>query len=304
MSQNTGVDNVEPPESKPDDFNASRVLIMIILVGIALAIFAGSRTMKPDQEPPVVVTEGPSVLYYAMVVIPWSLLAIVAFMFRKFVTASAINAFNNAAILLNAGFLDRAEIEFDVASKATTRNDVVQGYIAFQRGILNMRRGQNAEAISDLSAEIEKKWFKKLEPISQASLAADLILAQIFLGRTDDAQATLDKFPGSDVLQANHLLKMRFFLMVRKGELAEALEFARKDWRDIESMTTPYYFKLFRVIWAFALYKTDPNSSEIWEVLGAVRPFWKGQYEPLFQQWPEMLEFLREAKLTDEHAQS
>lgn len=303
MSNNAGFGKPEKaPEEEQVDFKSSRTLIIIILIGIAIAIFAGSRANKGAPAVSEGVNDQLSFLYYAMVALPWAILLLIGYLFYTRVKADSVHRFNHAIVLMNAGKLDEAEAEFQSAAVHVKNSEFFNGFLAFHLALLKAYRGNYAPAIEEMRPLTQTAWFKKMDAGIQTTLWGYLIQSQIFAGQTQQASINLEKLSTSTPMADNALLKERFFLRVREGKYEAALKLAESEWREIEAMMSPHFFKLSRLVWAFAQYKTNAPTAQWQQTLAATRPFWKGQYEPLFSAWPEMLEFLRVAGLTDDLA--
>jgi hypothetical protein len=170
--------------------------------------------------------------------------------------------------------------------------------------------------------EFERGNFKRACDVYEELLSADVIkndglkqthwthagvLAQLAAQAGDIALAErmVESGRDCDMLESQGpLVRAEVILLARKRDYAEAVRVAQMNWRLADTAWIVTQRNRYRVAWAFALQQLDAeqNAEQIANLVAGVKPFWKGQFNPLTNNWPEMEAFLVQHKLTDEYA--
>jgi len=291
----------------PVDFKSSKILVMIILVGIALAIFAGSRSLKPSSQPvatewtlqSILVAAAPTIITLGLVYF---------YVFRQLWAAkpATVQTNNNATALIECGRLDEAESLLKGIEKTVSGNVLVRTIVEWNLALIQAERGDFEGAKPRMQKVLSASWLaQEAYHSSRVMLTAGLAEHSVLNGQFDEASDLLAIVSKSEhPYQRGGVWRAQVLLAARKKDYGLAAHLAGEYWREADSAVATASRNRFRLVWALALQELDPagNYDRIANLVAGVRPYWKGQFLPLVSNWPEMREFLIQQKLTDEFA--
>lgn len=301
----------KPAESASDQlaisFASSKILILIIVVGIVLAIFAGMRSV-PNQGP---TDEGDGYFFSTVKSFgPWllALFLIYFFVFRQLgiQTPASVFQFNDAVYLTDMNRLGEAEAKLKELEPRWKKNESLKHTLRSQLALIEFERG-NFTSACDIYQELLSTDLIKNDGLKQIYWTYVGTLAQLaaLSGDTPLAESTLELGRGCFMIEKQGaLLRAQVILLTRKKDYAGAVHLAQQDWRLADTAAASYQRNRYRVVWAFALQQLDAqkNAEQIAYLVAGVKPFWKGQFYPLTHNWPEMEAFLAQHKLSDDYA--
>jgi hypothetical protein len=161
-----------------------------------------------------------------------------------------------------------------------------------------LRQGELARAIEVQTPNIEQ-YDKTLERgLLLPTSIIDLAFFHALLGNLDDAEkqlAVLDargKLPHNPSYPAMNAL-MRAVLACRRNNPLAAVKILEDHWSEWEANATGDLLRPMRVVRAFAIANVDMrDAGKATSILGDMRPNWRGEFDFLGVEWPEMATFL------------
>jgi hypothetical protein len=282
-------------------------LLVLVVVGIVLAILAGRRSITHAEQP------APSDNYFFDLVKsfgPWLLVLFIIyfFVFRhiRFQKPGDVMLYNDAFYLVTMNRLDEAEAKLLDVQPRWKKDANLTCMLRAQLANIEFERG-NFKRACDVYEELLSADVIKNDGLKQTHWTHAGVLAQLAAQAGDIALAErmVESGRDCDMLESQGpLVRAEVILLARKRDYAEAVRVAQMNWRLADTAWIVTQRNRYRVAWAFALQQLDAeqNAEQIANLVAGVKPFWKGQFNPLTNNWPEMEAFLVQHKLTDEYA--
>jgi tetratricopeptide (TPR) repeat protein len=301
--------NQEPSKNESASFTpfnlSTNAIFIIIAVGVVVSVLVGVLAGKRE---PVEAESAEGPYAYLVALIPWALILLVIYFFVYRVirarSPAIVNKYNNAVALIDMNYLDEAEAILREIEKNVKSEDSIRDLWLWHTALIQTERGQFTKAVPQFQKVLQSSWLKQDEAARMNMIGALAQYAALF-GDVELAESTLQEGRGCELkLQQGALLRAQVILHSRKKDYAGAAHLAQQDWRLADTAVSTALRTRYRVVWAFALQQLgeQKNAEQIGNLVAGAKPFWKSQFHPLVNDWPEMEAFLKEHRLTDDYA--
>lgn len=292
------------PKEKPVngvDFKSSRLLFIILVVGMVVAVIAAratpQRTLTPAQPP----SEMTDIL---LSLLPWLLVLLFVYFFflRRLIVSSAdIQANNDAAPMIQAGELASAAELLDGLLERSKLESGLRATALYNRGYIHLLKGEveTALALTEKAEALLGKSFVDDEYPAIFSFRCAMCLA--LMGNIDTAEKRLLKTNSIRPTKRGLLLIVRALIALRRGDFIGADRMMAEDWRLAEGVNLATEMKALRVLRAFALNNLESSSARraaMTDLIAGLYPYEQGEFDYLAVKWPELKAFLVEQKLS------
>jgi len=282
------------------DFKSSKLLFAFLVVGVAVALLAGSRAMpKKDPAPNPAHSDTFGIL---AAMLPWLLIvAFIYYFFLRRLRPVDVRANNDALSMIYAGHLDEAAEMLDGLLKRCTAKVPVRAAALFNRGYVYLLKGEHELALTMFDdAQLVGGKTAMQEDISVYCLSFSA-LALALLNRTSAANDRLDSIKEVLPFRTGRHLPARVAILLRCGDFAGAEQKLEDDWRLGEAVLLSTDMKMLRILRAFALSRlesTPERRAALTDLIAGLYPYEPGEFDYLAVEWPELKTFMIEQKLS------
>ena len=299
----SGIGNQAPAEEKPAnvDVKPSKLLFAILVVGVLVAIFAGSKSKHSAP--------ADSSINPIWVILPWLLCGVlVVFIYwtcrRIGLVGMNEHQINNDAVkLMHSGELDAAAESLDGLLSRNPKKSLVRALFLCNRGYTDILQG-NLESARQrlLEAKGDFKNSQMFGPDFPAILSGNIVVCEALLGNVDDAdKELLAAVENLREMSEGLFVRPRGLVKLRRGDFVAADQIFSEGWRKAGGTNHEVEMKTLRILRAFALSHLESTSdrrSAMADLIAGCYPYEVGEFDYLAVKWPELKAFMIEQKLS------